>query len=334
MAIEERRRDDATSFGIILSCLFLPPLAVLLLEGISAEFIISICLTILGWIPGVIYALMLWHSAGGLTRGVAAAARIERVKEKYRRRRASDNAAGSAGVVTAAAVVANGAGRPSRQENSGPGTTTTAPWTANPIDGSQLANSELTPAQQASVTARDSSHGTSTAIAEVPESPQTSGMLERLKRPFNSRRQTTTSSPNIVQAYPQPKSALEPITTTTAPADTDVNSDAEAEVYHEAPLATAGAPAAVAAAAAAAVPADGVKGKTKVATRKEKPTFYSGLFNRSPKQEQPPLTTEQQLQGDKPPLLPVPESGSPDFKSLRVPGEPVGLDKGKSPAVV
>ena len=40
---------------IILSIL-LPPLAVFLKHGLSSEFLISLLLTLLGWLPGVIYA--------------------------------------------------------------------------------------------------------------------------------------------------------------------------------------------------------------------------------------------------------------------------------------
>ncbi|KAK3687734.1 hypothetical protein B0T22DRAFT_498055 [Podospora appendiculata] len=36
--------------------LFVPPLAVFLKRGCIADFWINICLTILGWLPGVIHA--------------------------------------------------------------------------------------------------------------------------------------------------------------------------------------------------------------------------------------------------------------------------------------
>ncbi|WP_081990177.1 YqaE/Pmp3 family membrane protein [Psychroserpens sp. Hel_I_66] len=42
---------------IILSVL-LPPLAVFLQHGIGKQFLISVILTILGWVPGVIHALI------------------------------------------------------------------------------------------------------------------------------------------------------------------------------------------------------------------------------------------------------------------------------------
>lgn len=42
-------------FMIILNVL-LPPLAVFLNHGLSGKFLISILLTFIGWVPGVIYA--------------------------------------------------------------------------------------------------------------------------------------------------------------------------------------------------------------------------------------------------------------------------------------
>ncbi len=42
---------------IILNIL-LPPLAVFLKHGLSGTFLISILLTIIGWIPGVIHAFI------------------------------------------------------------------------------------------------------------------------------------------------------------------------------------------------------------------------------------------------------------------------------------
>ncbi|WP_299224890.1 YqaE/Pmp3 family membrane protein [uncultured Psychroserpens sp.] len=40
---------------IILN-IFLPPLAVVLKHGLGTEFLISLLLTLIGWLPGVIYA--------------------------------------------------------------------------------------------------------------------------------------------------------------------------------------------------------------------------------------------------------------------------------------
>lgn len=42
----------------ILLALFLPPLAVALKKGLSRPFWITVVLTLLGHVPGVIYALM------------------------------------------------------------------------------------------------------------------------------------------------------------------------------------------------------------------------------------------------------------------------------------
>jgi len=41
---------------IILSVL-LPPLAVFLKNGLGTQFLLSILLTILGWLPGIVHAL-------------------------------------------------------------------------------------------------------------------------------------------------------------------------------------------------------------------------------------------------------------------------------------
>ncbi|ORY86175.1 plasma membrane proteolipid 3, partial [Protomyces lactucae-debilis] len=49
-----------TSVIILLTCIFMPPLGAFLLKGCGAEVIIAICLTILGWIPGILYVFWLW----------------------------------------------------------------------------------------------------------------------------------------------------------------------------------------------------------------------------------------------------------------------------------
>ncbi|GAT23577.1 stress response RCI peptide [Aspergillus luchuensis] len=43
----------------IIFAIILPPLGVFLERGCGADFLINICLTILGWLPGVIHALPL-----------------------------------------------------------------------------------------------------------------------------------------------------------------------------------------------------------------------------------------------------------------------------------
>ncbi len=51
--------EDVPFWALILFAIILPPLAVYLKFGIGTEFWISILLTLLFWIPGVIYALIL-----------------------------------------------------------------------------------------------------------------------------------------------------------------------------------------------------------------------------------------------------------------------------------
>lgn len=41
----------------ILLSVLLPPLAVFLKHGLGTQFLLSILLTILGWLPGVVHAL-------------------------------------------------------------------------------------------------------------------------------------------------------------------------------------------------------------------------------------------------------------------------------------
>lgn len=42
----------------MILCILLPPLAVFLQHGIGITFLISLLLTLVGWIPGVIYAFI------------------------------------------------------------------------------------------------------------------------------------------------------------------------------------------------------------------------------------------------------------------------------------
>ena len=44
---------------LVLLAIFIPPLAVFLNNGLGTEFWIDLILTILGWLPGMIYALLL-----------------------------------------------------------------------------------------------------------------------------------------------------------------------------------------------------------------------------------------------------------------------------------
>lgn len=54
----EQQADDTELLLYILLSILLPPLAVYLLYGISTNFWISVVLTILFWVPGVIFALI------------------------------------------------------------------------------------------------------------------------------------------------------------------------------------------------------------------------------------------------------------------------------------
>lgn len=79
--------NGESSALVLLATVFFPPLAIFLLKGCGPEVIIGVCLTILGWIPGVIYTIYLWMHAGGFDSAPAAQARIDQAKAKYRERR-------------------------------------------------------------------------------------------------------------------------------------------------------------------------------------------------------------------------------------------------------
>lgn len=51
------------SLLMILLTIFLPPVAVAIKEGIGAQFLINILLTLIGWLPGVVHAL--WVNSRG-----------------------------------------------------------------------------------------------------------------------------------------------------------------------------------------------------------------------------------------------------------------------------
>jgi len=42
---------------LVIVAILLPPLAVALVEGVGLHLVISIILTLLGWLPGIIHAL-------------------------------------------------------------------------------------------------------------------------------------------------------------------------------------------------------------------------------------------------------------------------------------
>jgi len=49
---------DTNTLLMIIIAILLPPVAVFLKKGAGMELVISIVLTILFWVPGVIYALL------------------------------------------------------------------------------------------------------------------------------------------------------------------------------------------------------------------------------------------------------------------------------------
>ncbi|NDK54396.1 YqaE/Pmp3 family membrane protein [Pontibacter sp. BT213] len=53
-----KQSGSRTSIVEIILAVLLPPLAVFLHDGIGTSFWISLILTLLFWIPGVIYALL------------------------------------------------------------------------------------------------------------------------------------------------------------------------------------------------------------------------------------------------------------------------------------
>lgn len=57
-ALKQDRRGGGVSIVKIILAVLLPPLAVFLHSGIGTQFWISLILTLLFWIPGVIYALL------------------------------------------------------------------------------------------------------------------------------------------------------------------------------------------------------------------------------------------------------------------------------------
>lgn len=58
----ERRETVSSRFIEILLAILTPPIAVLLNRGPGNEFLICIVLTILGWFPGIVYAMYVLFS--------------------------------------------------------------------------------------------------------------------------------------------------------------------------------------------------------------------------------------------------------------------------------
>lgn len=50
-------RQDTNSLLIIILAIILPPLAMLIAKGVCTEFWLSLILTLLGFLPGLIYTL-------------------------------------------------------------------------------------------------------------------------------------------------------------------------------------------------------------------------------------------------------------------------------------
>jgi len=57
--LDKGASSDTPDWVLAVLCILLPPLAVFLAVGIGSEFWISILLTLLFWIPGVIYAFII-----------------------------------------------------------------------------------------------------------------------------------------------------------------------------------------------------------------------------------------------------------------------------------
>ncbi|MFN3499946.1 MAG: YqaE/Pmp3 family membrane protein [Pannonibacter indicus] len=55
------------SLVMILLTIFLPPVAVLIKEGLGLQFLINILLTLIGWLPGVIHAFWVNTRGGSAT---------------------------------------------------------------------------------------------------------------------------------------------------------------------------------------------------------------------------------------------------------------------------
>jgi uncharacterized membrane protein YqaE (UPF0057 family) len=55
----------------VVAAILLPPLGVFLAHGLGATFWISVLLTIVGWVPGVIFALVALFRPGLVTRAAA-----------------------------------------------------------------------------------------------------------------------------------------------------------------------------------------------------------------------------------------------------------------------
>ncbi len=54
--------------GAVIAAILLPPLGIFLARGLGPEFWIGVVLTLLGWVPGLIFALVVLFRPGLLAR--------------------------------------------------------------------------------------------------------------------------------------------------------------------------------------------------------------------------------------------------------------------------
>jgi uncharacterized membrane protein YqaE (UPF0057 family) len=50
--------DGRPGIGVIIAAILLPPLGIFLARGLGPQFWIGTLLTLIGWLPGVIFALV------------------------------------------------------------------------------------------------------------------------------------------------------------------------------------------------------------------------------------------------------------------------------------
>ncbi|ETN42468.1 uncharacterized protein HMPREF1541_01624 [Cyphellophora europaea CBS 101466] len=79
-------RNAPSSTGDVLlyfMAIFLPPVSVFLKRGCAADFLINICLSILGWIPGVLHAFWIISKYGTPARPKTTVAPNGHMTQKY-----------------------------------------------------------------------------------------------------------------------------------------------------------------------------------------------------------------------------------------------------------
>lgn len=60
--------EQRTSVAAIVAAILLPPLGVFLVHGLRPAFWVSVLLTLLGWLPGVVFSLVAVLSPAALGR--------------------------------------------------------------------------------------------------------------------------------------------------------------------------------------------------------------------------------------------------------------------------